>query len=146
MSGTEKLDAAADKEEWFPDGDPWSLTPPGWSEWPGRSIAELDARDLPEISIKFEQQGLLDDLAQDPEVLPTFLSGRVSFDDEMATGKEIVVIAIDGTVRAVTRTFDPTSLSAKFQVMVAPEWLHPGANDVVAWLAGTDPETSALLR
>ncbi|HEY6629207.1 MAG TPA: sulfatase-like hydrolase/transferase [Acidimicrobiia bacterium] len=145
VSGKEKLDAAAEKEEWFPDGDPWSLTPPGWSEWPGRSLADLDARDVPEISIKLEQQGLLDDLGQNPEVLPTFLSGRVTL-DEAATGSEIVVIAVDGVVRAVTRTFDPTSQSAKFQVMIAPEWLHQGSNDVIAWLAVSDSKTSALVR
>ena len=144
VSGTEKLAAAAEKEAWFPDGDPWSLTPPGWGDWLGRSIADLEAQDLPGTSIELDQQGLLDSLSPNPEVLPTFLSGRVTL-DENATGSEIVVIAVDGTIRAVTRSFDPVAHFAKFQALVAPQWLHPGANDVVAWLAA-DPAIASVQR
>jgi hypothetical protein len=145
VAGTEKLAAAAEKEEWFPDGDPWSLTPPGWQGWLGRSIADLSATDVPGVTIKVDQQGALDNLAPEPEVLPVFLSGRITFDDQDATGREIVVIAVDGTVRSVTRTFEPEAESARFQVMVSPEWLHSCTNDVVAWLAA-EPETASLQR
>ena len=144
VSGTEKLAAAAEKEMWFPDGDPWSLAPPGWDGWLGRSVAGSSAIDVPEVRISLGQQAALDDLAPEPEILPVFLSGQVTLDQD-TTGEEIVVIAVDGIVRAVTRTYEPEAHSARFQAMLSPEWLHPGANDVVAWLA-SDPETTSLQR
>ncbi len=144
VSGTEKLAAAAEKEVWFPNGDPWSLAPPGWEGWLGRSIADLNTGDVPEVKISLLEQGTLDDLAPEPEVLPVFLSGQVSL-DQAATGEEIVVITVDGKVRAVTRTYEPKGKSARFQAMVSPEWLHPGANDVVAWLAA-GPDSTSLQR
>ncbi|HET7847059.1 MAG TPA: sulfatase-like hydrolase/transferase, partial [Acidimicrobiia bacterium] len=75
VDGTEKLAVAAEKEVWFPDGDPWSLTPPGWEGWPGLEVAGKDAANVGAISIVVSQQGLLDDLPSEPEVLPVFLSG-----------------------------------------------------------------------
>jgi hypothetical protein len=145
VDGTEKLTAAAEKEMWFSDGDPWSLTPPGWEAWPGRQITGLETRDSPEISITVDQQGELDSLADEPEVLPVFLSGRVSLDED-ATGREILVVSIDGVARAVTRTFEPQGRSARFHVMIPPESLHPGENEVVVWLAVGDPESPTLRR
>ena len=145
VDGTEKLAAAAEKEVWFSDGDPWSLTPPGWEAWPGRQITGSETRDLPEISITVDQQGELDSLADEPEVLPVFLSGRVSLDED-ATGREILVVSIDGVARAVTRTFEPQGRSARFHVMIPPESLHPGENEVVVWLAVGDPESPTLRR
>jgi hypothetical protein len=145
VGGTEKLAAAAEKEVWFPDGDPWSLTPPGWERWPGREVAEMDAANVSAISIAVSQQGLLDALPNESEVLPVFLSGRVTLDQE-ANGREILVVAIDGVVRAVTRTFEPGGGSARFHVLIPPELLHPGANDVVVWLTVGGPETTTLRR
>jgi hypothetical protein len=145
VDGTEKLAAAAEKEVWFSDGDPWSLTPPGWEAWPGRQITGSETGDLLEISITVDQQGDLDSLASEPEVLPVFLSGRVSLDED-ATGREILVVSIDGVARAVTRTFEPKGGSARFHVMIPPEFLHPGGNEVVVWLAVGDPETASLRR
>jgi hypothetical protein len=145
VDGTEKLAAAAEKEVWFPDGDPWSLTPPGWERWPGLEVADMDAANVGAISIVVSQQGLLDDLPNESEVLPVFLSGRVTL-DQVANGREILVVAIDGVVRAVTRTFEPEGSSARFHVLIPPELLHPGANDVVVWLAAGDPDTATLRR
>ena len=143
VGGTEKLDAAAEKEVWFPDGDPWSLTPPGWQEWLGRSLTTVDPLDVPGISIIVKQQSALDALASDPDVLPAFLSGGVTL-EENATGEEILVVAVDGVARAITRTFDPRAKSASFHVLIPPELLHPGHNDVVVWLATGGPEGSLL--
>jgi hypothetical protein len=145
VDGSEKLTVAAEKETWFPDGDPWSLTPPGWAEWLGREVADADAADVSEISITVDQQDLLDTLSADSEVLPVFLSGRVIL-DENANGSEILVVAIDGVVRAVTRTFEPQARTASYHVLIPPELLHPGENDVVVWLAVGEPGTASLRR
>ena len=145
VDGAEKLATASEKEAWFPDGDPWSLTPLGWEEWPGRSLAAMDAINVPEISIAVGQQGALDDLESDPDVIPVFLSGRVNLEDN-ATGEEILVVAVDGVVRAITRAFDPRARSAQFHVLIPPELLHPGRNDVVVWLAIGGPAEASFRR
>ncbi|MDP9494565.1 MAG: sulfatase-like hydrolase/transferase [Actinomycetota bacterium] len=145
VDGAEKLATAAEKETWFSMGDPWSLTPAGWEAWPGRSIAGLAALDAPEVTITVNQQGSLDALSDELEVLPVFLSGRITL-DESATGREILVVAVDGVVQAVTRTFEPKNQSARFHVLIPPDLLHPGKNDVVVWLADGSPRTTSLRR
>ena len=45
VGGEEKLAAAAVKETWFPEGEPWLLTPPGWQQWLGRPVSDATAAD-----------------------------------------------------------------------------------------------------
>jgi len=145
VDGTEKLAAAAEKEAWFPGGDPWSLTPPGWHDWLGRPLSEIDSTDVPEITVTVNQQGALDALPPDPEVLPVFLSGRVRL-EVVTTGEEVLMVSVDGVIEAITRTFEPEGRTARFEVMIPPELLHPGANDVVVWLADGAPNSASLQR
>jgi hypothetical protein len=146
VGGEEKLAAAALKETWFPGGDPWQLTPPGWQEWLGRPLSDgAAADDEEEVMATVRQQELLDDVPSDPDLLPVFLSGTLTLDRE-ATGQEIVVVAVDDVVRAVTRVFEPDGRSARFEVMIPPDLLHPGQNDVVLWLAEGDAPDPAFVR
>jgi hypothetical protein len=145
-SGEEKLFAAARKEAWFPEGDPWRLAPPGWQEWLGRQVSDAsNSADDEETTVRIRQQELLDQVPSNPDSLPVFLSGTVTLDRE-ATGEEILMAAVDGVVRAVTRVFEPEGRSARFEIMVPPELLHPGANDVVLWVAEGDPADPSLVR
>ena len=54
--------------------------------------------------------------------------------------------SVDGVVRAATRVFEPDGRSARYEVMIPPELLHPGDNDVVVWLAEGDPSDPAFVR
>ncbi len=54
-------------------------------------------------------------------------------------------MAVDGVVRAVTRTFEPEGNSARYQALINPDFLHPGENDVDVWLATGGPESPLLL-
>ena len=146
VSGEEKLAAAGLKETWFPEGNPWLLTPPGWQEWLARPLSDAAAANDEEgITLTVRQQDLLDDVPSEPDLLPVFLSGTLSLDRE-ATGQEIVVATVDGVVRAVTRVFEPNARSARYEVMIPPELLHPGENDVVLWLAEGDASDPAFAR
>jgi hypothetical protein len=49
-------------------------------------------------------------------------------------------------VVAVTRTFEPDGSSARFEVLIPPNVLHTGENDVVVWLADGGPGTNSLQR
>jgi len=143
VDGTEKLEAAAAKEEWFPGGDPWALTPPGWEGWRGLPLSELSVSDVPEISVAVRQQGILDSLPADPDVVPSFLSGSLRLDSS-ASGDEILVVSVDEEIVAVTRVFEAEGRSARFEVMIPPELLHQGENDVRIWLAEDDPDGRTL--
>lgn len=145
VDGTEKLAAAALKETWFPEGDPWALTPPGWHEWLGLSLDAISTTEVPDVSVTVRQQELLESLPLDPEVLPVYLSGTLHL-EHPATGREVLVVSSDGGVVAVTRVFDPEGSSARFEVLIPPETLRPGENDVVLWLAVDGPEALSLQR
>jgi hypothetical protein len=145
VGGEEKLVAAALKETWFPEGNPWLLTPPGWQQWLGRPVADATAADDEEVEVTVRQQDLLDEVPPDPDLLPVFLSGTLTLGRE-AHGDEIVVAAVDGVVRAVTRAFEPDGSSARFQVMIPPDLLQPGENDVVIWVADGDSSDPSFLR
>jgi hypothetical protein len=146
VGGEEKLAAAGLKEAWFPEGNPWLLTPPGWQEWLGRPLSDAAAANDEEgVMLTVRQQGLLDDVPSEPDLLPVFLSGTLTLDRE-ARGQEIVVATVDGVVRAVTRVFEPDGRSARYEVMIPPELLHPGENDVVLWLAEGDVSEPAFVR
>jgi hypothetical protein len=145
IDGTEKLIAAAAKEKWFPAGDPWSLAPPGWRGWLGLSMSDISAVDTPEVSVTVDQQGLLASLPPESDLLPVYLSGEIVL-DRTATGEEILVVSADGFVVAATRVFDPEGASASFEVLIPPNVLHPGNNDVVVWLADEGPSGHSLRR
>jgi hypothetical protein len=146
VDGEEKLAAAAVKETWFPGGNPWLLTPPGWQAWLGRPVSDAgSAEDDDGTTINVRQQNLLDQVPPDPDLVPVFLSGTVTL-DHAATGQEILVAAVDGVVRAVTRVFEPQGRSARFEVMIPPDLLRLGANDVVLWVADGDHADPSLIR
>jgi hypothetical protein len=144
VDGHEKLDAAAEKEAMFPDGDPWALAPPGWGTWLGADLDDVPTTEVEDVRLTVNQQGTLDALAEDADTLPIFLSGRVNLEIP-ATGEEIVMVAVDGVVRAVTRTFEPEGDSARYQALIHPDLLHPGVNDVEVWLASGTPDQATLV-
>jgi hypothetical protein len=145
VDGEEKLAAAALKEAWFVGGDPWTLAPPGWRGWLGRPISEISgATDSEDVRIWIRQQRLLSDVAADADQIPTFLSGSVTL-GEAASGDEILFAVVDGVVRGVTRVFDPDGQKARFEVMIPPELIHAGANDITLWVVDGDPRQPSLV-
>jgi hypothetical protein len=144
VDGHEKLEAAAEKEAMFPDGDPWALAPPGWAGWLGTELADVHNEDVEGVRLTVNQRGTLDALSEDADTLPVFLSGRVNLDTP-TSGEEIVMVTVDGVVRAVTRTFEPDGNSSRYQALIHPDLLHPGVNDVEVWLASGTPDQATLL-
>jgi hypothetical protein len=145
VDGSEKLAAASLKDTWFLQGDPWTLAPPGWRGWLGRPVSEAASMADDETRITVLQQRLIDDLPEGSDRLPVVLTGTITLDRE-ASGNEIVLAAVDGTVRAVTRVFDSDGRRARFEALIPPELLAPGANDVVLWVADGAPDGPELSR
>ena len=129
--GLEPVLAEAEvKERWFPGGDPYALTPPGWEDLPGTAVegSEVDG-----VSVGIDQASLLESYTPGDDPVPAFLSGTIEV-AEPATGEEIVAVTVDGTVRAVTRTFEPEGRSARWEAMLDPAVLDSGDVSVEAWL------------
>jgi hypothetical protein len=145
VDGDEKLAAAALKEDWFPGGDPWALAPPGWAGWLGRPVSEAASVADDGTRITIRQQRLLDDLPEGSDVLPAVLTGTITVGQE-TSGNEIVLAAVDGVVSAVTRVFDADGRRARFELLIPPDLLAPGANDVALWLAAGTPDRPDLSR
>lgn len=145
IEGEEKLSAAAIKDSWFVAGDPWTLAPEGWRSWLGRPVSDAPASADDEIMITVRQQRLIDALPEESDGVPLFLSGSIVF-GRKARGDEIVLAGVDGVVRAVTRVYEPDGRRAKFELVLPPHLLAPGANDVVLWVAEGGPDRPRLVR
>ncbi len=138
VDGSEKLAAAEEKETMFPSGNPWALAPDGWYPWLGASLGDTITSEAEGVMLTVNQRGTLNALEEDADQLPVFISGRVNL-PEPTTGEEIVVVSVDGVIRAVTRSFEPEGNSARYQALIHPDLLHPGDNDVEVWLATGGP-------
>lgn len=136
------LEVVADKAEWFPGGDPYALTPPGWSGLVGTSVAGEDADG---VTLTVDQEDLLADYRAGDDPVPSYLSGTVDVEGG-ATGDEIVAVSFDGTVVAVTRSYGPEGPMADWEAMVDPAVLDAGFSTVEMWLVGGTPEAPVFRR
>ena len=75
--------------------------------------------------------------------IPSYLSGTVDSD---ADGDLIVAIAVDGTVRAVTRTYDADGAEGEWEAMIEPSLLDAGDASVQSWLVEGPVESPTFLR
>lgn len=130
IDGSERalFEVVEEKTDWFPGGDPYALTPPGWEDLPGAAAAGEDSGD---VEVTIDQRDLLASYRPGDDPVPAYLSGEVEL-DEGASGDEIVAISIAGKVVAVTRTFDAADTTARWEAMVDPA--HLGEGSVEAWL------------
>lgn len=124
------LEEAADQEVWFPDGDAYGLTPPGWGALSSRDSVSGD--DDPGLAIVLSQEEELADFTAGGDPIPSFLSGTVS-PPGGAEGVEILAVTVGGRVAAVTRSFEPENGTARWEAMIEPALIDSGL-PVEVWL------------
>jgi hypothetical protein len=95
----------------------------------GRRLEELRVRETPMHRAHIEQAGLYQDVDPDGEFVPCVVAGRITLDAPAAAPAELAV-AINGTVRAVTRTSGAATADAAFALTVPPAALVRGTNAV----------------
>lgn len=132
----------AEKETWFPGGDPFALVPPGWDGLLGQAV---DGDDRQDVAVVVDQAEAVAGYRPGSEPIPAYLSGSVTV-EAGATGDEIVAIAIDGEVVAVTRTFQPEGQSARWEAMVDPSLLDASPRAVEGWLVMGSSTNPAFAR
>lgn len=123
--GDEKLEVARRIEGWFPGGDPWALRPEGSPDLVGQ---EVDVADLGPSSItgRLMDAELYEDVDTTGDVIPVRIGATLSGDVD---GSEVVAVAVNGVVGAVTRSYvhegEPAVLA-----MVKPNYFIDGPNRV----------------
>ncbi len=133
---------AAEKESWFPDGEPYALAPRGWEGLLG--LNHVSGSDDPDVRISVAQASALAAYTPGDDRVPSYLSGSIVVPGN-ATGQEILAVTVDGTVAAVTRTFGPQGSSASWEAMIDPHLLDSGHAQVEVWQVTGSLESPAFI-
>lgn len=134
LDGSEKLEVARRMEEWFPDGDPWALLPPGSPDLLGTEV-EASNLDASTLAVSLRESNLYQDVDLDDDVVPARVAGSVwggSADDDM-----VLAVVVNGVVGAMTRTYVDDG-STSFLAMVPPSLYLDGANTIEIVEVGGD--------
>lgn len=123
ISGEEKLDVARAIFERFPNGDPWALRPLGAPDLAG---LDIDVVSLPSSRLRafIKERGLYRSVDTGGTVIPVRIGGTLLGGAE---GDEVLAVAVNGVVAAVTRAYESDDEVA-FLVMVPPERFRDGEN------------------
>lgn len=125
------IGVAEEKDVWFPGGEPFRLTPPGWEGLLGRD--DVERVDEAGLTIPIDQAEALASYQPGSDPIPAYLSGTLS-GNSPATGDEIIAITADGAVVAVTAPFEVEGEAARWEAMVDPAILDAGPPDIEAWV------------
>lgn len=134
---------AAQKESWFRNGDPYDFAPPGWESLLGKK--GITGTDEPDLSIVLNQQAAIQAYVPGSDPVPAYLSGTIT-KPEAATGQEVLAVVVDGSVAAVTRTYDPQGRSARWEAMIDPRLLDTGSHQVEVWMVKGSAHDPVLTR
>lgn len=134
---------AAEKESWFPEGDPFALAPRGWAELIGSDA--VDRIDDPSVVLTLNQREDLKTYQPGADRVPAYLSGALGVDGE-ASGAEILAVTIDRKVVAVTRTYEPQGGSARWEAMIDPALLDTPYSEIDVWLVDGTVEEPVFRR
>lgn len=124
------------KDGWrrvYEGGTPRALT--------GKSLAQLRLAGSGDGQVTLDAAGSLDALDPRAGLVPAFLTGRL---EGVRAGRPDVVVAVNGRVRAVARTFDDGS-GQRFAAVIAPERLRRGTNAVELFTMRPGPDGRPLL-
>lgn len=136
------MDVVAEQERLFPGGDPYRLTPPGWSDLLGASAG--GGVDQAGLSITLDQAEELAEYRPGDDPVPAFLSGALDVEGG-ATGEEILAVTIGDEVVAVTRSYRTEAGGVRWEAMVEPDRLD-GEGDVEVWLVRGSAADPSLVK
>jgi hypothetical protein len=105
----------------------------------GRSLADLAQAAGPAARVEWIR---FDDIVGETAdaIVPCFFEGRV-LSREPSDQPTVLAVAVNGTIRAVTRTYRLDGFHDRFSAMVPEPSLHPGKNDVQVFVVtGAAPD------
>jgi hypothetical protein len=95
----------------------------------GRSVASLPLGEALPFAVRVAGRADYDEIDTSSGYLPALVAGKLSGTDVPASGLNLAV-AVNGSIRAVTRTFEHTERSARFVAMVPEAAFRDHRNDV----------------
>ena len=99
----------------------------------GKRLDQLTVRPTPDLQIELDKPGLLSRIRRrlDPDFIPAAVEGMVS-----SKYAEVLAVAVNGTVRAVTSTFDGPRGDRRFQAIVPESSLVEEPNRIQVFAVG----------
>lgn len=132
--GSEKLEVAATREDWFVTGDPYSLAPRGFGDLLGIPIEDVRPDGTVAGSIRLDHPERYDDVQLNSDPFPARLTGSVTRPDEEET-ELVLAVGLNGQVAAVVRTYTEDG-PTRFQAMLPRDAFRTGANDIEVMIVG----------
>ncbi len=118
--------------------DVWAMTPlPALASLVGRPLDELELGEPTGARATVDGPQYYADFDPTAEIVPSFVLGKVA-DPIGAPPPEHLAVAVNGTVRAVTRSFDRSVGEASFSAMVRDDAFVPGYNAIEILAVGDD--------
>lgn len=125
VSGDEKLEVARRIEDWFPDGNPFSLRPEGAPDLAGTSV-DIEGLEPSDLRVSIKEPGLYGNVDTSGDVIPVRIGGTVHGG---AGGDEVLAVTVNGVVGALTRCYQDEAGIA-FLAMVPPGLFEDGENAI----------------
>ncbi len=137
VDGSEAIAIAARKIHHFgPDG-PYGLAPNGYGDLLGVATSDLQIVTDEAFRSFRTSEGTYTDVDVDGPALPTWYRGVLRTPDDEYRD-EIVAVAVNGTIAAVTRTYLSDSGNTAYGMMIPPAALVDGRNEIeVLLIQGT---------
>lgn len=143
-SGTEKLEVARWKEEWFASADPYSLTPPGFADLLGTPLASISPETDESLSVRIDHPEWYRDVDLDADPFPARMTGTLS-SSSRSVDEDVLAIGLNGRIEAVVRAYNEDG-TTRFQAMLPPEAFESGDNGVQIMIVSGADSDRAFIR
>ena len=134
-------EVAAEKESWFPGGDPYALVPEGWGALMG--FGPVAGSDDEEISISVDQAPEIAAFVPGADPIPSYISGTLEGPVDI---EDILAVVVNDTVVAVTRPYEVEGSKARWEAMIPPSLLDAGGAAVGVWLVEGSAPAPAFIH
>jgi hypothetical protein len=143
VDGSEALALARRKIEHFGSNGPFGLAPPGYGDLLGVSVASVTLEETDLYSAFLFNSTNYQDVDLAAPALPTWVRGTMKTPNE-TYNHEIVAVAVNGEIVAITRTFETDKGETAFGMMIPPDSLVDGPNDIALLLIKADAGTRTI--
>lgn len=127
-SGTEKLEVARWKEEWFVSDSPYSLTPPGYGNLLDTPLETVSTVTDGSLSVRLDHPEWYQDVELDADPFPARLTGTLS-SSSRSVDTAVLAVSLNGRIEAVVRAYNEDG-TTRFQAMLPPDAFQSGDNGV----------------
>lgn len=127
-SGTEKLEVASWKEEWFVSRSPYSLTPPGHGNLLETPLEEVATVTDDSLTVRLDHPEWYTDVDLDSDPFPARLTGTLA-SSSRSVDAAVLAVSLNGHIEAVVRAYNEDG-TTRFQAMLSPDAFQSGDNEV----------------